>query len=197
MSDDPGPEMEWAHCSQCLRSTRHAVIERRQLKEREELENGEYVIDWVTTYTMLECNGCGDVVLRRNLFSDDVDVDETTYYPPLVSRQIPRWTHDLPPELRELLKETYTALHAGSKRLAMMGARSLVDQFMTSTLGDVGGFEKKLDGLTTRGLLSQQNKGVLEVALEAGHAVTHRGHAPGVDDVNIVFEVYPKGVEIG
>jgi len=128
-------------------------------------------------------------MLRRRLVSHDVDVDDTNYYPPPISRQIPRWQYKLPNDLRDLLKESYMALQAGGKRLAIMGARSLIDLFMNITLGDIGGFEQKLEALVKNGYLSEQNRSVLEAALEAGHAVAHRGHEPKTDDVNLVFDI--------
>jgi len=180
--------VEWVHCNQCLRKTRHEVIAVRKLEEHEDAGSGDW-IDWTTTYAMLECRGCGAVTLRRGVISNTLDMDETTYYPPPIARQIPRWHYELPNEFRYLLKESYIALHAGSKRLAIMGARSLVDLFMNTALGDIGGFKQKLDKLVENGYLSRQNRDVLEVALEAGHAVVHRGHKPEVDDVNLVFDI--------
>jgi hypothetical protein len=188
MIENQNKSVEWVHCNQCLRKTRHEIIAFRTLEETEELDDN-FVVDWSTTYTMLECRGCGAVVLRRRVVSHDMHVDDTDFYPPPISRQSPGWLYDLPNEIRDLLKETYVALQAGSKRLAIMGARSLVDLFMTATLGDIGGFQQKLEQLVEKGFLSKQNKGVLETALETGHAVIHRGHSPKADDVNLVFDI--------
>ena len=184
----------WIHCNQCLRSTRHELILTRELCEREDVSCDEdempsFSINWKTTYSVLECRGCGGVTLQRRLVSVDTDTDETTYYPPRVSRQTPRWIYELPKEFSDLLKESYVALHAGSKRLAIMGARSLVDLFMTKMVGDVGGFQQKMNILTEKGLLSVHNRSVLEAALGAGHAVSHRGHLPKDHHVNLVFDI--------
>lgn len=70
-----------------------------------------------------------------------------------------------------------------------MGARPLVDALMNETLGDIGGFQQKLDELVKQGYLSSQNRISLEAALDAGHAVVHRGHAPKEDDINLVFDI--------
>ncbi len=179
---------EWVHCNQCLRKTRHDVIACRNLSESEDTPMG-FEIDWFTTYTMLECRGCGGVTLRRRLVSHDVDVDDTDYYPPPVSRQFPSWGYRLPNDLDALLREIYTALHADSRRLAVMGARALVDMFMNATVGDIGGFQTKLDALVEHGYLSKRNRDILDAALDAGHAVIHRGHDPKADDVGIVFDI--------
>lgn len=188
MAGAQNESIEWVHCNQCLRSTRHEVIAVRTLEEAEDID-GMFTVDWLTTYTTLECRGCGGVTLRERVVCHDMEVDETTFYPPPISRRMPRWVYDLPSPFPDLLKETYAALHAGSNRLATMGARSLVDLFMISMLGDIGGFEQKLEELVTKGLLSKQNKVVLEAALEAGHAVIHRGHSPAADDVSVVLDI--------
>ena len=184
---------EWVHCNQCLRKTRHEVITFRILKESEEIEveDGQtFPIDWQTTYTMLECRGCGSVTLRRRVVTHDMGgSDNTEYYPPPVSRQIPRWHYDLPKEFQSLMKEVYAALHANSKCLALMGARALVDLFMNVSIGDIGGFQKKLEKLVEDGYLSKKNKEILEPALDAGHAATHRAHTPTTEDVNVVFDI--------
>jgi len=92
-------------------------------------------------------------------------------------------------EFGDFLRETYIAFHAGSERLAIMGAWTLVDLFMNKTVGDIGGFQKKLDQLVEKGYLSKSNRDVLEAALETGHAVAHRGHKPTSQDVNLVFDI--------
>ncbi len=181
-------DTQWIHCNRCLHNTRHEVIAVRKLDLRDD-NDPEYIFDGSDTYTMLECRGCGGATLRRRLILREFDVDETNYYPPPISRQIPRWHFQLPEDISELLKECYAALQSGSKRLAIMGARSVVDVFMNITLGDIGGFQQKLGELEKQGYLSKQNRDTLEAALEAGHAVVHRGHAPSADDITLIFDI--------
>jgi Domain of unknown function (DUF4145) len=144
---------------------------------------------WENTYAMLECRGCGSVTLRHHIVCLEEGVDDIKYYPPPISRQMPRWRYDLPSEFQSLMDETYAALHANSKRLALMGARALVDLFMNATIGDIGGFQKKLQKLVETGYLSRKNMEILEPALDAGHAATHRAHNPTADDVTVVFDI--------
>jgi hypothetical protein len=182
-------DIQWVHCNQCRRKTQQEVIKIREVNEDEEVDASCGWIDWLTTYTMLECRGCAAVTLRRRTVSQTIGEDETTYYPPPISRQIPRWHYDLPKDIKELLKECYAALQSGSKRLAIMGARSVVEIFMNKSLGDIGGFKQKLNKLVEKGYLTRSNRDTLEAALEAGHAVVHRGHTPKADDVTLVFDI--------
>lgn len=182
------PLTESVHCNRCLRRTRQDVLMARVVRESEEV-NDEFDIDFQITYTVLECRGCEAVTLRRRVISHDINVDDTDYYPPPISRQAPRWRYDLPAEFRSLLDETYTALHANSKRLVLMGGRALVDLFMNVSIGDIGGFQKKLLKLVDEGYLSRKNMEILEAALDAGHAAAHRGHNPTTEDVTLVLDI--------
>lgn len=191
MSETNQPKIERVHCNNCLGQTWHEVVAHRERTETETVGDEEWAAE-VTgsiTYTVLECRGCGTVTLRHRVICGDLDIDSTDFYPPPISRQMPKWSSDLPSEFSQLLKETYTALHADSRRLAVMGARALVDSFMNKMLGDVGGFTVKLNRLVDEGYLSVKDRSVLETALDAGHAVSHRGHNPKTEDVNIVFDI--------
>jgi hypothetical protein len=183
-------EIQKSHCNKCLQDTNHFIIAKRQHSGSNPVDDyGQYQIDWSTSCTMLECCGCENVVLKRTFYFSECDDVETEYYPPPVSRQLPRWHEDLPDEWIELIKEVYSALHADSRRLALMGARALVDMYMNHQLGDVGGFQEKIKKLESDGLISRPNKEFLEAALEAGHAAAHRGHKAKVNEVNQVIDI--------
>jgi hypothetical protein len=180
---------EWVHCNKCNHNTKHAVVAERIQKGSEDVADGDYFVSWQDTYTMFECCGCGSVTLRRrSWFSewDDVDIE---FYPPSIGRPLPRWHDELPSELTSLMKEVYAALQANSKRLALMGARALVDVFMNDKVGDIGGFEQKSAELEKQGLLSKAHRRVLDAALETGHAVIHRGFNPKRETVDQVMDI--------
>lgn len=149
-----------------------------------------------TTWHVLQCLGCEEVTLERHdWFSEDPGpLDGTTtplYYPPRVARRPPAWLDDapLPSEYRGLLDEIYIALHAGSRRLAMMGTRALIDTVMQRTVGDQGSFVLGLDALVEKDLISARDRKLLEAAIEAGHASTHRAYQPSVQDLNVAIDI--------
>ena len=117
-----------------------------------------------------------------------------TYFPPRVSRRKPAWfdRYDVPSDYKGLLEEIYTALHADSRRLAMMGTRSLVDAVIRRTVGDAGGFDKGLDALVAKYVISERDRAIIEAAVDAGHASAHRGHQPAPDDVNVVIDIVER-----
>lgn len=187
--NDEKLEIQKAHCNSCLQQTKHFIVAERCNEGSEIVDDGRYEISWKTTYKMLECCGCENVSLQRKFYFSEYDDVEVEYYPPQISRQIPKWSDELPPEWSELLKEVYLALHADSRRLALMGARTLVDLYMSEKLGDIGGFSQKIKKLETDGLISKPNKAVLDAALEVGHAATHRGHKARANEVNQVIDI--------
>lgn len=190
-------KIEKVHCNKCLQKTKHYVIAERKDSNSECVDTDAQVdIDWSKTYTMLECCGCANVTLRKKMYCSEWEDTEIEYYPPAISRQLPRWYDELPREIGELLIEVYTALHADSRRLVLMGARAIIDLFMTDQVGDIGGFAQKLNELEKNNVLSKKNREVLEAALEAGHAAAHRGHKPTPNEVSQVIDIVENLIQI-
>ena len=177
-----------AHCNACGRITKHNIVYRKEQTEVEEIDD-HYAMHWCTTYSLLECCGCEELSLARRLVCNEADEDSTEYYPPRVARKRPTWFYKLPAEYVEFLNEIYTALHADSRRLAMMGARSIIDCFISRKIGDQGSFPAGITGLVREGYISQRNAKVIEAAIEMGHASAHRGHKPSSDEINTVIDI--------
>ncbi|MCW5322277.1 DUF4145 domain-containing protein [Verminephrobacter aporrectodeae subsp. tuberculatae] len=93
-----------------------------------------------------------------------------------------------------MLDEVYATLHADSRRLAMMGARAIIDVVITRTVGDQGSFSKGLDELKNKDLISKRDRDIIEAAVNAGSAAMHRGHQPTADDVNVVIDIVERMV---
>jgi len=177
------------HCNTCGHKTKHRVVAERVQKGSEDVDDGEYFVSWQDTYTMFECCGCDNITLRHRSWFSEWDGVNEEFYPPPIARPLPRWHGSLPSELSTLMEEVYSALQAGSKRLALMGARALVDLFMSDKVGDMGGFEQKSAELVKQGLLSKAHQKILNAALETGHAVIHRGFKPKNDTVEQVMDI--------
>jgi Domain of unknown function (DUF4145) len=179
---------EKLHCNACRQFTKHDLIAAAEERDSHEVPSqGE--IWWDTKFEMFQCRGCSEVVLRRTcVFSEDEDPD-IRYFPPKSSRHAPRWHYQLPSEFWPLLKEVYSSLDAGSHRLPLMGARTLVDMVVADKVGDVGSFRKKLEALGSNGYVSAQNLEVLFAALDTGSAAAHRGYAASADDLDAVMDI--------
>jgi hypothetical protein len=172
------PNIQLVPCAKCATETRHNVLHQNIDKGSDEHTW------WKELATLLKCAGCGSVTLEKTLyFSEDVEPDgrpipQITYYPTRPKRPVPEWTSHLPGDMHAVLTEIYEAHREGLIRLTAMGVRTLVDMMMVQEIGDIGGFEQKLDKLEKDGVLSLHQKETLATVVDAGSAAGHRGFKP-------------------
>jgi hypothetical protein len=140
-------------------------------------------------YYLIQCKGCETVRLKIVESFSEWEENQVSYYPAPVSRRMPDWLYRLPKDHRELVLEVYSAIHAKHYRIAMMGARTLIDMTMIDKVGDVGTFEEKLKEFVLNEYTTNKQKDVLVSALDAGSASAHRGHVPSVDVVKAVMDI--------
>ncbi len=181
---------ERIHCNQCGHKTKHLIVVTRKQHGSEPFDE-HCDVSWTTIYDVFECCGCEEVTLRRRFYFSEWNPGdvEIIYYPPRIGRRVPPWKDDLRNGIGPLLEEVYTALQADSRRLAMMGARALIDMVMLNEVGDVGTFARKLAAIEMGGFLSAKNREVLDAALDVGSAASHRGHCPDRKHVQYVIDI--------
>lgn len=178
------------HCNLYGHKVDHVLLHEHRSHGSEEVAD-DYSIDWSDHYEMFECVGCKEIVVRRRSYFSEWPPGEfqETFYPPRIARRLPSWKNQLSKELIPMLEEVYKALQADSHSLAMMGARALVDMVTIRQVGDVGNFFEKLNALVSKGILSAQQRDILEAALEVGNAAAHRGHVPQAKHVQHVMDI--------
>lgn len=137
-----------------------------------------------------QCGGCEKINLnvysRYSPYEDDRLIH---HFPTKDFRPFPKWVQHLNKDYLELFCEIYLSLNAGSIRLPLMGARTVLDMFIVEKIGDAGTFKNKLQKLVDDKYISNSNKELLEVALEYGHATIHRGYQPTKDEINGVLDI--------
>jgi hypothetical protein len=183
---------EWLFCNRCHTDTLQDLLKEVSHRIEDEVvyEDGELDIVWEeTTNQMFECRGCKSVLLRRTWTISGHDIKDVQYFPPPIARQKPNWFHTLPLDLQSLLSEIYRSLDADTRALPMMGARAVLDRVIVDTIGDEGSFEEKLKKLEADRHISAKGREILDIALDAGHAATHRGYAPTVKNVQSVMDI--------
>lgn len=193
-----------SYCNECLQETNHDLIATRHRRWVETDSDGTPVGDETTDYDFVQCRGCENVSLRRRHIGLGEREESVDYFPPAVSRRLPAWLSgvsffdwDGPKmRIRELLREVYSALYSGSNRLAMMGARAVVDIALTDKLGDIGGFGQKLDGAEKKGWVTPAHRKVLATAIDAGNAVAHRGYRPEKKHLDLVLDIVEHLVQL-
>jgi Domain of unknown function (DUF4145) len=177
-----------APCSTCLGETEHNVLH--------VVDRGSEDVDRL--FTLLECAGCKDILLRE-LSADAGDPENAAirYYPSPASRKVPGWVHDLAigqieesaGSLGNLFIEIYQAVRGGQLRLAIMGVRALIEKVMILKVGDKGSFAKNLDAFQQAGFSSTIQYDQLNEILEAGHAAIHRTYLPTTEEIEKVLDV--------
>jgi hypothetical protein len=180
-----------APCRLCLRETKHFVVATRITESSEELDDG-FRVTCRDTYELLECCGCESGALRHTSWFSGSGETDVFYYPPPVARAKPRWLIYVGPltgPLQGLMEEIYAALHAGSRRLALMGARTVIDLVLSDKIGDGGTFGARLEMLEATGFVSRQSREILAAALDAGSAAAHRGFSPTQEDMMRVMDI--------
>lgn len=183
-------------CNRCGLKTNHYERFNHTVSESSPYDS-EYSVEFGSTYTFLECCGCSDVSIRRHDWCSEWDHGcfEETFYPPRVSRKMPKNFRSLPEEYQSLIKEIFAALHADSRQLAMMGARSVIDLFLLRKVGDQGNFKQGMNKLEEDGYISKRNREILDAAVEAGHAASHRAHIPTIKELNAVMNIVENLLE--
>lgn len=200
---EPAPPIAHAHCNSCG-GKRNSFVRATYMKRSGD-EHG--AVDWWDTYEVLECCGCGSIIVRHeHSFSEDTDMERdpetgewrevprvrTAYYPAARIRPLPRWFDDLKITdalLADVLSEVYAALQDDSLILATAGARVLLDRAMFLLLGsDVGTFAQKLDMLVEKGMIGREDRDLLAVMTDAGNAAAHRGYRPPREHLETILD---------
>jgi len=183
-------EVVTSPCNSCGHPTNHLVVAIRHFAEwfeQEEFEGGAPP-DVEYEYAMLECGGCQSISLRADELLDGA-LFCTNFYPPRVQRKKPAWSRDLPIQLQSLVTEIYAALADDSRKLAVMGARTILDTVMTQKAGRLGTFQNRLKVLEAKGFIGKANREILRAALEARSAAAQRAYAPTSDIVNEIMDI--------
>ena len=180
------------HCNNCDRETNHDELKRHVAKGTEIIKDdrlGDFDINWIDTYELFSCRGCDAATMKVSSWWDAAEETTVRFYPPPIARRVPIWKTKLPAEASALVDEVYDALGNDCRRLALMGARTLLDLLMLDQVGDVGTFHDKLLELEKKGVVGSRNREMLMAALDAGNAAAHRGYKPTIDQLNSVMDI--------
>ncbi|MDO5686870.1 MAG: DUF4145 domain-containing protein [Neisseria sp.] len=183
-----------AHCNICGGKRNHEQL--KLIEKRWSDGNKYYEIDGGDLYILLECMGCESVkVLHESWFSEETDeegypITTVRYYPSSIFRPKPNWLWLLDKEwhVTKLLNEIYQALQNDAPSLAAMGVRAVIEAIMIDKVGDHGSFVANLKEFQNKGYISSLQLGILEVALEMGHATIHRAFVPKVEQLEVALD---------
>ena len=180
-------ERSFDHCNHCGSETWHSESE--PFKNRAEVVDEGVTISFCETSAMLQCQVCKRTQLRvRKWNSENGDCGQS-FFPPHSMHKAPPWLKELPSEYRVLALQIYPALDAGSYGLALMGARALLDIYISRHSAVQNDFKKKLEDLQKSGSLSPKQIEILVPTFDAGSAAAHRGFIPTESNVLTALQV--------
>lgn len=180
MTTNQSPKIEKVPCNHCNTETKHTV--RGQASEDSVLKySNDYEGWWRTTYTLLQCCGCGTVTLREQ---DDCseweawDREPPRYYPPRSCRQLPIVHQDLPSDCKQDYEEARNVF-THSPRAAAALLRLCVQKLLRY-LGEKGkNINDDIKELVKKGLSVE-----LQQALDCCRVIGNNAVHPGELDIN-------------
>lgn len=200
MNDRPdNTVMCW--CNKCHSDTLHDVVAEHVVKVPGMMLHGREM-HREHFHMIVTCRGCKEVhFLIVKIGSEDMiwtmgyehpfdcPLVQSNFPPRNIARTKPDWFEQLNPDLRDIMEQTYSALHIGADRLVAMGARAALDQVITEKCGDQGTFKANVDEFVDRGFMSANLKETVLEALDVGSAAIHRGYKPDLEAVSDVFGI--------
>lgn len=199
-------------CGNC-RGIRNCEVLHSKIVQWSDVLDGCHAMNGEDIFTMLQCRGCDKVFMVHEYWNSE-DVDPDTFEPIRYKDHYPHLKKRIPPKYINYFKcvdmniwlfdnfveritgEICKAIDYDLPGLAAMGIRALLDDVMNKTVGDIGGFERKICAMLDSGYISIKQKEVLLDVLELGHAATHRGYTPDIKDVEIAFDIIENIVDI-
>lgn len=183
------------YCYKCRTQTNQEVVLHTTSTHSEHKVGGNPEV-WISTHTLYKvyrCIGCEHVTLTRWRYDSDLDRELDTldaeHFPPRTFRDKPSWYTDLDPKYRSIMEEIYTSLANRTNRLSLMGCRTVIDLYLNDEVGDIGGFARKLEKLYEGNGISEVSKNILNSAIEAGNAASHRAFSPDEDVLLSVVDI--------
>lgn len=194
-----------AHCNRCAGLTNHDVLNSvKKVEDDTVVDHGhEFHIGWGDHYFFLQCRGCESVTtLHESWFSEVCDYDgnpiiEKAYYPPAISRPVPKWLRDIhSSEIQSLMQQIYRAFHNDSLSLAAMGVRAVIEAIMIEKVGDQNSFHANLKEFESKGFISKIQRTTLDTALDLGHATIHRAFSPDTKQIGLAMDILENLVHV-
>ncbi len=214
MVDNQIGSIKKAHCPSCDGSRNCRVVGYYEKSGSEE----EDVLWSYLNYYLLVCQGCSKAFLQiEEHYSDEflgsIGVDSKYFenkkpfistWPSPPKRKIPERFekyrfpiyYNYSKLLERMLKEVYNAYNKDLLILASGGIRTCFDIVSTSLGIDPNlSFAKKLEKLLEGGHVTEIEKDILAVLVEAGNASAHRGWSPQSQDVSILLNILENFIE--
>jgi hypothetical protein len=173
MNDPKAPERVQLPCLACRRKTWHEVVAETVTGE-DDHESG-----WFTSekFQVVRCCGC-EIHSYRTTYEDASwgpdDVPNEALWPPRTRKRAAlKRSHQLPPPLLRVYRETNTALSSEQPILAAVGIRALVEAICKQKRARGKTLKARIDDLAVRGVLTNAQTRVLHKTRFLGNKAAH------------------------
>ncbi len=182
-------------CSKCNRKTNHKVL---TLVEHYWDADGD--IQGYDIYETLSCMGCEEISFRlASTNSDDIDVIDENHWvhveteelfpQRLIGRSPLDDQHLLPLKIRQIYKETHSALSSKLKILAGVGIGALIEAVCLEEKAKGHNLKEKIEDLVIQGVLTQKNADILHGTRFLRNRSVHEVEAAKDTELSIAFDI--------
>ncbi|PLY10036.1 MAG: hypothetical protein C0626_07090 [Arcobacter sp.] len=187
-------ERKKAFCHHCDGDTNQEIVFKETEFDTQEVffESLKGEPRWVVEqreWEITKCLGCDYLNLDIETIHVGNKNTGTQKIPGGSIRKVPSWIFGLDRKYIEILAEVYSAFNRGLFRLTLMGFRTVIDMYLVEKVGDKGSFVSKLKALEQQGLISSTQKKLLDVAVDAGNASSHRGYSPSEQTLQSIADI--------
>lgn len=182
-------------CSRCNRKTNHKVL---TIVEHYWDASGE--IQGYDYYETISCLGCEEISFRlASTNSDDMGQDENgKYFHPeteeifpqrLIGRSPLDDQYLLPLKIRQIYKETHSALSSKLKILAGVGIGALIESVCLEEQARGSNLKEKIEDLVKNGVLTKKNADILHETRFLRNRSAHEIEAATDKELSVAFDI--------
>ena len=182
-------------CGRCNRQTNHKVLTSVQYywDAHGEIQGYDY-------YETISCLGCDEISFRlASTNSEDIDQDENgkiihpeteELFPQrLIGRSPLDDQHFLPLKIRQIYKETHSALSSKLKILAGVGIGALIESVCLEEKAKGSNLKERINDLVKNGILTQKNTEILHRTRFLRNRSIHEIEAATDTELSVAFDI--------
>ena len=188
------------YCTYCNSSTKQKLVFKTSKfhvhevafkNEKDDLTKSAFTIMSIEE-KVFQCLGCERIHIfyTEKTLNEDPDHKPNEYQlPRKLERCQPSWFKDINLDYFELLGEIYSNYNSNNLISFSICCRTLIDSIITSSVGDIGGFEKKLTAYKNKGNITSNQNNILTFLVESGNASAHRAYKPSTEIAESLIDI--------
>lgn len=182
------------HCRKCNGKRNHQILHEVNISENEEY------FSWMEKFCIIQCLGC-DTISFLKIYGDDSMMiavgEEGEYdyyydeniYPPYLEQGRELHSYYLPDKIKDIYKETVSALKNGLIILAAGGLRTIIEAVCNHLKIKKDNLSNRIDELSQKGYLTKKEAKRLHSIRFLGNDALHEVSIPKKKNVYILFDI--------